>query len=188
VKSAELYEQIVAQLQGKSCTAPELAKRFGVTRSEINSCLYAGKGTDFIVDGTRPPKWSVVRKQGTKSSERTSLLERRLEGRVHVDFQGGDWTLEIQMSPMSRNDPIALVERMGERNRLIVISNSVISLREKEFQESMTGLPDSAIATAAAVLAWEIYNEISDEDRRVFDFSKAVADILLSVSAQARTA
>jgi len=102
---------------------------------------------------------------------------------VIIDFPGGDWELEIQMTEMSRNDPIAAVERMGKRKRLVVVSDNVVSAREQSFQEQTPGLPDAAITTAAAILAWEIYLEGQRED---FDFPRAVDDILLSISAASK--
>ena len=183
MKDVTLYDRVLEVLRGNIRTAPELARELGVSKSEVNSCLYKGKNTDFFSDDSQPPRWNSRAVSVGSEVRSISLLRRELRGSVIIDFPGGDWELEIQMTEMSRNDPIAAVERMGKRKRLVVVSDNVVSAREQSFQEQTPGLPDAAITTAAAILAWEIYLEGQRED---FDFPRAVDDILLSISAASK--
>jgi hypothetical protein len=175
--------RIAKELEGTTSTAGEIARRLKVSKSEVNSCLYKGKDIDFKADESQPPKWIGCRPASRTQSKKAGLLHRNLEGTITIDFSGGYWELEIQMAEMSRNDPIAIVEKVGPRKRLVVVSHNVVSTREQKFQETTEGLPDSVIATAAALLAWEIFQE---GEWRDFDFARAVDDILLSIAAQSR--
>jgi hypothetical protein len=184
VKPPDLHQRIVSQLKTSPSSAHELAKSLDVTKSEVNSCLYYGRGIDFLVDSDRPPRWRLF--DDKVISHEPIRLHRHIDGFAHVDFYGGDWNLEIRMAERSRNDPIASVESLGRRSRLIVVSNHVVSAREQEFQNDRPGLPDSAIAIAASVLAWEIFKELAVERTEDFDFQLAITQILLSIAAHAR--
>jgi hypothetical protein len=187
VKSTDLYELVRSSLEVKARSAPDIGRSLGVPKAEINSCLYEGRGVDFVRDNGKPPMWRLVAKNVEQKVWSPSLLDRRISGDIHIDFQGGDWVVEIRMVERSWNDPVAVVEILGKRQRLITVSSQVVSAREKAFQEAEPGLPDSAIAIAAAALSWEIQKDLLSENAHEFDHAIAITSILLSIAAHARS-
>lgn len=181
----EIQDRVVSALQNReSKSASQIARQLGLKKSEVNSTLYRGKGSLFCSKGETPPFWSLLEKNQNDGNSQHKLLIRRVEGTIHIDFPGGDWELEVQMADMSRNDPVALVERMGERKRLITVSHQVVS-HQGRFSLDEKSIPDAAVAIAASVLAWEIFQSFEAQDRESFDYEMAVSNIFLSISAHA---
>lgn len=183
----EIQIRITQLLQGSDgLSASNLAKVLKLTKTEVNSNLYKGKGKIFVSEGDSPPIWRLA---GSASKSTPVIkhknLSRRIDGKIHIDFPGGDWELEIGMAEMSRNDPIARVERMGERNRLIMVSHQVVSQDELKNFEGSSRVPDAAIAIASSVLVWEIFQSMDVMDPETFDFEKAISDVFLSISTHA---
>ncbi len=96
----------------------------------------------------------------------------------HVDFQGGDWRVVIQIKDSSRNDPVVQVERTGPNSALIHVSSTVIS----KFDEKAEFFPDVVMALASSALAWEIAVQSDAVLEEKFNFESAVRDIYLSLS------
>jgi hypothetical protein len=179
-----LEDALIKALKSVSdLSASELSSIIKVPKTELNSVLYRGKGRIFKSVGDRPPLWSLIDLKSESSQNKH--LSRKIAGNIHIDFTGGDWELEIGMEDTSRNDPIARVEKMGKRKRLIIVSSQVVSSNEQDFLREQELLPDSAIAIASAILAWEIFHEMEDVDFDSFHFEKAISDIFLSISAHA---
>jgi hypothetical protein len=97
---------------------------------------------------------------------------------MHIDFQGGDWRVVIQIKDSSRNDPVVEVERTGPNSALIQVSSTVIS----NFEENSEYLPDVVMGLASSALAWEIAVQSDAVLEEKFNFTSAVRDIYLSLS------
>jgi hypothetical protein len=184
----EVQNRITQLLQGSDgLSASNLAKILKLTKTEINSNLYKGKGRIYVSEGDSPPIWRVFG-SGSKvtPAAKQKYLTRKIDGQIHIDFAGGDWELEIGMADLSRNDPIAVVERLGERKRLILVSHQVVSEEETKLFEEHKKVPDAAIAIASSVLVWEIFQSLDLLEPDGFDFEKSISEVFLSISAHAR--
>lgn len=184
----EVHIRITQLLQGSDgLSASNLAKILKLTKTEVNSNLYKGKGKIFVSEGDSPPIWRMFSSESKVTpAAKQKYLTRKIDGQIHIDFAGGDWELEIGMADLSRNDPIAVVERMGERKRLILVSHQVVSEEEIELFEEHRKVPDSAIAIASSVLVWEIFQSLELLEPDSFNFEKSISEVFLSISAHAR--
>jgi hypothetical protein len=83
----------------------------------------------------------------------------------------------------SINDPIAEVERIGKRERIISVSDSILS--SVEDSESLNNQNDAIIAIASSSLVWEIYQDLVNDHGHdmEFDFQAALRDVYLSIAA-----
>ena len=98
---------------------------------------------------------------------------------IHIDFQGGDWALTIQISETSRNDPVISLERTGPNSAIAKVSSSVIN----DTTSGTDIFPDAALALAASALAWEIAIQSDAILEEKFSFQDAIKDIYLSLGA-----
>jgi hypothetical protein len=160
-------------------TAGEISRALGCTRREVNSVLYKNTGIEFRHTTDEKPKWSLIDDSVTVvvRPDRVSLPA-TTSGPIHIDFQGGDWTIEIRRQDLSRNDPPFLIERAGDHRRIITISNAYDSDGADDAKLSAAGL-----VLAASALVWEIAIQRGVVDEEKFDLDIAVRDVLLSLAA-----
>lgn len=159
-------------------SARQIAKSIANEKTNINSILYAGKGVLFTKHDTSPPTWSLfANPQSPIVLPVTKFKIVKTSEPIHVDFQGGDWKVTIQIQELSRNDPVVSLERTGPNAALIKVSSAVIN------QEDQSGnhFPDAVLALASSALAWEIaiQQDAILEDK--FDFHTALKDIYMSI-------
>lgn len=176
-----LSQRIAAILRRSQDALPakSLARSLGATRAEINSALYSGLGREFRIFETNPPTWAVVDSSQTQRKALTRFQQ--IDEEIHVDAPGGDWKMKIQISEMSVNDPVAIVESYGERSRLITVSTAVA--RSSDPTEEV---PDACIAIASAMLAWEILTSLTERGITHLEFSHLLRDVYVSVGAHSR--
>ena len=180
LSDVELVEKIkVFLIKNPRSNARRIAKEVEADKSKVNSVLYANKGALFAQHDTSPPTWSIF--QGATQAITLPITKYkvlRTTEPLHVDFQGGDWKIVIQIRDTSRNDPVVSLERTGPNNALIKVSSSVIS----NDVESDIKFPDVVLALASSALAWEIavHRDAAIEDR--FNFETAIKDIYMSLS------
>jgi hypothetical protein len=167
--------------RARLATASEIARSLKLTRREVNSALYRGLNKYFEKTDDQPPHWTPRSNSNPEQTPRSSpeLPAIRPSRDFHVDFAGGDWTLRIVVQEVSRNDPIARVEMLGERQRLITVSKYVGGISDEN------SLSPAAVAIASSVLAWEIHQSLQKLGVEVFHFEEAVRDIFLSLTWQA---
>lgn len=161
-------------------SAAEIARSLGLTRAAVNSELYSQLGRRYRQSEEQPPRWSLLL-DDVGATVGAARPPRLLASRdFHIDFAGGDWRLRIQVGENSRNDPIARVEYMGERHRLITVAAYACG------SVTDAALPDAAVALAASVLAWEIHQDLRERGIESFHFEEAVRDIFLSLATQSQ--
>lgn len=179
--SEDLGQRVLAFLhRARTATASEIAGSLGVDRREVNSVLYQGIGRSYCRSGDQPPRWSPIQFQRSQSAFTPGHSIPAISHHdFHIDFAGGDWKLRIVVDDASRNDPIARVEALGERHRLITVATHASG--------QMNGpiLPPAAIGIASSMLAWEIHQSLRERGIEAFHFGEAVRDIFLSLSWQA---
>ena len=158
--------------------ARQIAKALGTDKTSVNSVLYAKKNISYVLHETTPPTWSLkTEKQEVINVQKTQFKVLKTSEPIHVDFQGGDWSVKIQVRDASRNDPIVLLERTGPNSALIQVSSSVITDADMDSEH----LPDVVLALASSALAWEIALQSDAMLEEKFSFSNALRDIYLSV-------
>lgn len=160
--------------------AKQIAKALLSEKTQVNSILYAQKNKIFSLHETKPPTWSLKTDEPTTfklSTAKFSILETTEP--IHIDFQGGDWKLTIQISDTSRNDPVVALERTGPNSALAKVSSSVINNNPNDSKV----FPDVVLALASSVLAWEIAIQSDAILEEKFDFQEAIKDIYLSLGA-----
>ena len=163
-----------------NANARQIAKALFSEKSKINSILYAQKNKLFILHETTPPTWSLKMsdvKTVNFSTNKFNVLKTSTP--IHIDFQGGDWALTIQISDSSRNDPVVSLERTGPNSALAKVSSSVIS----EITSDSDSFPDVVLALSASALAWEIAVQSDAILEEKFNFQDAIKDIYLSLGA-----
>jgi hypothetical protein len=96
----DLQSQIAEYLKVNSgSNAKQIAKALSSEKTKVNSILYAQKNKIFVLHETKPPTWSLSTKDATSiklSTAKFSIL--KTSEPIHIDFQGGDWALTIQIS------------------------------------------------------------------------------------------
>lgn len=175
----ELQSQILDFLSlNPRSSAKQIAKALSSEKTKVNSILYAQKYKMFTLHETKPPTWSVKSNESTPiklSTTNFSVL--KTSDPIHIDFQGGDWALTIQISETSRNDPVISLERTGPNSAIAKVSSSAIS--DKSYDPDI--FPDAALALAAGALAWEIAVQSDAILEEKFSFQDAMKDIYLSL-------
>jgi DNA-binding Lrp family transcriptional regulator len=181
----DLSQRILSYLeQNPNSSAKEIAKFLNVERTVVNSFLYSAKGEIVLKNNDRLPLWRVLKVTTPVENKVRKLIAKNTnQNKIHIDFHGGDWILEIRTVMSSINDPIAEVERIGKRERIISVSDSILS--SVEDSESLNNQNDAIIAIAASALVWEIYQDlVKDHDYDMeFDFQAALRDVYLSIAA-----
>ena len=176
----DLKEQVVEFLaKFPNSNAKQISRALSCEKRTVNSLLYSNKNVIFKLHETSPPTWSVLSDRVEKirlQSTQHRILNTSKE--VHVDFQGGDWRVVIQVKESSRNDPVVEIERTGPNSALINVSSTVIS----DIHEDSKYFPDVVMALASSALAWEIAVQSDAVLEEKFDFETAVRDIYLSLS------
>lgn len=176
----ELVEKIkVFLIRNPHSNARQIAKEVQSDKSKVNSVLYANKGVLFAQHDTSPPTWSIF--QGATQTITLPITKYEVlktSEPLHVDFQGGDWKIVIQIRDTSRNDPVVSLERTGPNSALIKVSSSVVS---NELDAEIK-FPDVVLALASSALAWEIavQRDAAIQDR--FNFETAIKEIYMSIS------
>ena len=175
----DLQSQIAEYLKVNSgSNAKQIAKALSSEKTKVNSILYAQKNKIFVLHETKPPTWSLSTNDATSiklSTAKFSIL--KTSEPIHIDFQGGDWALTIQISETSRNDPVISLERSGPNSAIAKVSSSVIS----DISPDSDVFPDVALALAASALAWEIAIQSDAILEEKFSFQDAMKDIYLSL-------
>lgn len=159
--------------------ARQISKEVQSDKSKVNSILYANKGKCFTQHETSPPTWSIfvgVTQKITLPVTKYEVL--RTSEPLHVDFQGGDWKIVVQVRDTSRNDPVVSLERTGPNSALVKVSSSVVT---RDF-ESEKVLPDVVLALASSSLAWEIAVQSDAALQEKFNFETAIKEIYMSLS------
>lgn len=177
----DLQSQITEYLKSNSeSNAKQIAKALSSEKTKVNSILYAQKNKLFNLHETNPPTWSIKTGNETTiklSSAKFNIL--KTSQPIHIDFQGGDWALTIQISDTSRNDPVVALERTGPNSALAKVSSSVIN----ETAPDSDIFPNVALALAASALAWEMAIQSDAILEEKFNFQDAMKDIYLSLGA-----
>lgn len=159
-------------------SAKQIAKAIALDKSKVNSILYANKGAFFAQHETSPPTWSLFQSATRVITMPVTKYEvLKTSEPLHVDFQGGDWKIVIQIRDTSRNDPVVSLERMGPNSALIKVSSSVIT-KDLDSEELF---PDVVLALASSCLAWEIAVQHDAAFQEKFSFETAVKDIYMSL-------
>jgi len=175
----DLQSQITEYLKSyPDSNAKQIAKALASEKTKVNSILYAQKNKLFILHETNPPTWSISTGNTTTiklSTAKFNIL--KTSEPVHVDFQGGDWSLTIQISDTSRNDPVVSLERTGPNSAIAKVSSSVIN----DTTSDSNNFPDVVLALAASALAWEIAIQSDAVLEEKFNFEDALKDIYLSL-------
>lgn len=168
---------------GPNTSAAEMARSLGVPRTTVNSHLYRGLGALYAITGDAPPLWHLAEHHASAQKPVSHPVPRVFSSQpVHVDFAGGDWELRVGIRPSSRNDPIAVVERLGPRIRAVLVSDYVA-----QAEDHGDTLDTAVLTVAASVLAWEISEHLRQVHSTVdFDFARASRDVYLSLTAHAR--
>lgn len=185
MNKSELTEKISTYLRSHpNSNARQVAKYLGLDKTSVNSILYANKNVVFVLHETKPPTWSFIgHSQIEIPSRKTQFRVLRTSDPIHIDFQGGDWSVKIQVRDASRNDPIVSLERTGPNLALIQVSSSVISAEDSQGEH----LPDVVLALASSALAWEIAVQSDAILEEKFNFANALRDIYLSVVVNDKT-
>lgn len=165
--------------RARAVTANEIARTLDAGRGDINSILYQGLGRYFRRSDDQPPKWSILEAEGAALATGPTPLPVTAGHDFHIDFAGGDWTLRIVIVGGSRNEPIARIEYLGERHRLVSVASYAAG------RVNGQTLPSAAVAIASSVLAWEIHQSLRMRGIETFRFEEAVRDIFLSLTWQA---
>ena len=177
----DLQSQIVEYLKSHvDSNAKQIAKALSSEKTKVNSILYAEKNKIFTLHETKPPTWSIKTDNSTAiklSTAKFSIL--KTSEPIHIDFQGGDWALTIQISETSRNDPVISLERTGPNSAIAKVSSSAIN----DTTSGTDVFPDAALALAASALAWEIAIQSDAILEEKFSFQDAIKDIYLSLGA-----
>ncbi len=177
----ELQSKITEYLKAHPASnAKQIAKALSSEKTQINSILYSQKNKFYTLHETKPPTWSLKSESFAEikiSTTKFSVL--KTSEPIHIDFQGGDWALTIQISDTSRNDPIVTLERSGPNSAIAKISSSAINDADPSSEE----FPDVALALAASALAWEIAIQSDAILEEKFSFQDAIKDIYLSLGA-----
>lgn len=180
-ESGDLRLAVMAYLRNfPGASASKIGRAVGATRSEVNSVLYAGKGEDFIKVEGQPPRWELRAKFGDVA---TRVPDRNPAGEIHVDAQGGDWTVSISTCRKSRNDPIYEAEALGERRRHISVSSQVSA---NSVEPDFEGMRDEVVAVAAAALAWEIALNRGAVVDPTFEFAQTMTEVYLALAAHGK--
>ena len=176
----ELKEKIAEHLaKFPNSNARQIARALGSEKTAINSLLYSQKNILFQLHQTSPPTWSLLAERVEKIRLQSTVHKILKTSReLHVDFQGGDWRVVIQIVEASRNDPIVRLERTGPNAALIEISSNVIS----DVDADSVYHPDVVMALASSALAWEIAVQNDAVLEEKFSFESAMKDIYLSLS------
>jgi hypothetical protein len=177
----DLQSQITDYLKSHSdSNAKQIAKALSSEKTKVNSILYAQKNKMFTLHETKPPTWSIKADDVATiklSAAKFSIL--KTSEPIHIDFQGGDWALTIQISDTSRNDPVVSLERTGPNSAIAKVSSSVINQNTSDSES----FPDVALALAASALTWEIAIQSDAILEEKFSFQDAMKDIYLSLGA-----
>ena len=177
----DLQSQITEYLKLHSdSNAKQIAKALSSEKTQINSILYSQKNIMFTLHETKPPSWSIKTDDVATiklSTANFSIL--KTSEPIHIDFQGGDWALTIQISDTSRNDPVVSLERTGPNSVIAKVSSSVTNHTTSDSEI----FPDVALALAASALAWEIAIQSDAILEEKFNFQDAMKDIYLSLGA-----
>ena len=116
----------VLQTSSKPLTGSEIASRLKVQRKEANSILYKGLGTKFVKSEDERPRWSLI-ESGRRGPTQTPLNFKQVPvGEIHVDQQGGDWTVTVAVVERSRNDMPCDVEMIGVRQARILVNRAFL--------------------------------------------------------------
>ena len=176
----EIKDKIVSYLEKfPNSSAKQISRDVGCDKSEVNSILYSHKNTLFKLHETSPPTWTILRQSVEKIKlNSTQFTTLKTSEELHVDFQGGDWKVIIQVTESSRNDPVVHLERTGPRAALIQVSSSVVNNMELDSKFH----PDVVMALASSALAWEIAMQSDAVLEEKFNFETALKDIYLSLS------
>jgi hypothetical protein len=181
LSNEDLQSQIIGYLKSHpNSNAKQIAKGLSSEKTYINSILYAQKNKIFTLHETKPPTWSVKTSDSTTiklSTVKFSII--KTSEPIHIDFQGGDWALIIQISDTSRNDPIVSLERTGPNSATAKVSSSVIN----DNLATSGVFPDVVLALASSALAWEIAIQSDAILEEKFNFQDAMKDIYLSLGA-----
>ena len=158
--------------------AKQIAKALSCEKTQINSILYSQKNKFYTLHESKPPTWSIKSDTPTESKISTAKFSvLKTSEPIHIDFQGGDWALTIQISDASRNDPIVSLERSGPNSAIAKVSSSAIN----NTNSISDVFPDAALALAASALAWEIAIQSDAILEEKFSFQDAMKDIYLSL-------
>lgn len=179
MSSMNLETQILSYLKtNPNSNARQISGALSTDKTKVNSVLYSQKDKLFTLHETKPPTWSVkIAVQTTINLSTAKFHILRTSEPIHIDFQGGDWALTIQISETSRNDPVVSLERTGPNAALVKVSTSVMNGEKSDSER----FPDVVLALAASALVWEIalQNGAIREDK--FNFQDALKDIYLSL-------
>jgi hypothetical protein len=177
----DLQSKILEYLKSHpNSNARQITKALSSEKTKVNSILYAHKHKLFILHETKPPTWSIKTGNETEirlTTAKFSIL--KTSEPIHIDFQGGDWALTIQINDTSRNDPVISLERTGPNSAIAKVSSSVIN----DTSSDSKIFPDVALALAASALAWEIAIQSDAILEEKFSFQDAMKDIYLSIGA-----
>ncbi len=117
LSSAAVRDRIAEAIRqaDRPMTAREIGRLLELPRSDVNSVLFQHVGEIFLRSGEDRPRWRLVESAVAVTEVRSDFvnLQHQSTGPIHVDFQGGDWTIEVRSAPMSRNDPPFILERTG---------------------------------------------------------------------------
>lgn len=162
-------------------SAKDIAKKLGFPRTEVNSVLYSMLGREFKIFDTVPPTWDLLNESSRTATGGTLTRFKQIDQEIHVDAPGGDWKMKVLVAQMSVNDPVAIVESYGPKARLITVSSAV-----SRSSSAAAEIPESCLAVASAMLAWEIAESLRSEGVGRVDFSNLLRDIYVSVGAHSR--
>lgn len=127
-------DQVVGALaiEGRPVSAADLARKMQTSRKEVNSILYQGLGVRFLRSEDKTPKWSLVCASGSTMNQDNFKFRVSPDGPIHVDHQGGDWTLVVALASRSRNDPPYVVEMTGLRQARVVVNSTLLGEQGSE--------------------------------------------------------
>ena len=116
----------VLQTSSKPLTGSEIASRLKVPRKEANSILYKGLGINFLKSGDERPRWSLIEPVRNGPTQTPLNFKQVPVGEIHVDQQGGDWTVTVAVADRSRNDVPYEVEMIGVRQARLLVNRSFL--------------------------------------------------------------
>jgi len=162
---------VVLHSAAEPLTASQIAQRLKSTRSEVNAVLYSGIGVQFRKTADERPRWSLLGATLNTIRPDGFTLRSTASSPVHIDLQGGDWTVQIVQERRSRNDPLYRVEVTGVRHARVLV-NVTLTGADSDLEGAS---PSSAVLVAAAI---GLTNQILLQ-RLGEDFERQRVDLLL---------
>ena len=161
---------------GRSMTASEVARVLKVSRKEVNSVLYSGLGSRFLRSEDEKPKWSLL--SATRMASRRDDFSFQVQpgGPIHVDQQGGDWTVTVASAPRSRNDPPYEIEMTGVRVARVTVNTTLLGQHDRDDWASANLV--AAFALTNQILLTRLGDSFSDQNPEMI-----LRDTLLSFGA-----